>query len=481
MNNLFVKVPQKYWAYMALSVWGLLVFMLLHKTSYGVDEGAAQALLLVWSVVDNVASPVVALGLPDFRAIFLAPVGFLWTGSVLAAKIATIFVMAAAAWAINVWKNANGDAEGGLLATGLLLISPLMLDQIDTISVAPFLLLTFALGAWLEKAYGESPLAFGGMYFAQIFLCMVGITLHPIGLAYPLALLWAWYKSTINEKQRVYFIVGISFAVLLTLALTSGWVHVEWFMNPVVGLSSLFLGVPDADGVGVFRWIVGVWALLVLLAVLWKQAGVLWSDFLGRIFLIALGIGVFTGDEIFATVSLATCLYWGLPLLLYKRGGDNTGFWGQRGVVLLLIVVVSTVFMMIDKGHYQQVMSGYLSPRDGIIRALAEDTGVFLNGTPGRDAFDKKTIRVASQWPGLTMLVCRCDALPLPPNAKDGDALLAMLRGVDYLIFDPRDPANSSLSHNLANMGAGKVETAVLQQGGVIVEIKSSSSKKAGD
>ena len=39
-------------------------------------------------------------------------------------------------------------------------------------------------------------------------------------------------------------------------------------------------------------------------------------------------------------------------------------------------------------------------------------------------------------------------------------------------MFDPRDPKNSSLSHNLALMGAGKVETIILQQGGVIVEIK---------
>ncbi len=455
--------------------------MLLHKTPYGVDEGAAQALLLVWSVVDNVASPVVALGFPDFRAIFLAPVGFLWTGNVLAAKIATIFVMSVAAWAFNAWKKSKGDSEGGLLATGLLLISPLVLDQIDTISVAPFLLLTFALGAWLEKMYGEAPLAFGGMYFAQLFLCMVSVTLHPIGLAYPLALLWTWYKSSLNEKQRNYFIVGVSFAVLLTLALTSGWVHVGWFKNPVVSLSSMLLGAADVDEIGVLRWVVGVWALLVLLAVLWKQAGELWADFLGRISLIALVIGVLTGDEIFAMVSLVICLYWGVPLLLYKPENRDSGFWGQRGVVLLLIVAVSTVFMAVDKGHYQQVMSGYLSPRDSIIRALAEDSGNFLNETPGQDEPDKKPIRVASQWPGLTMLACRCDALPLPPNAKDGDALLTMLRGVNYLIFDPHDPANSSLSHNLANMGAGKVETTALQQGGVIVEIKSSLSKKPGE
>jgi hypothetical protein len=49
------------------------------------------------------------------------------------------------------------------------------------------------------------------------------------------------------------------------------------------------------------------------------------------------------------------------------------------------------------------------------------------------------------------------------------------LRGVNYLIFDPRDPANSSLSSNLATMDAGKVETVALQSGGVIVEIKSAA------
>ena len=70
------------------------------------------------------------------------------------------------------------------------------------------------------------------------------------------------------------------------------------------------------------------------------------------------------------------------------------------------------------------------------------------------------------------MLACRCDALPLPPNAKDSDALYEMLHGVNYLIFDPRDPANSSLSHNLSYMDSGKVETIVLQKGGVIVQVK---------
>jgi hypothetical protein len=72
------------------------------------------------------------------------------------------------------------------------------------------------------------------------------------------------------------------------------------------------------------------------------------------------------------------------------------------------------------------------------------------------------------------MLACRCDALPLPPAARDSEALLAMLRGVDYLVFDPRNPDNSSLSRNLATMEAGHVETVDLRQGGVIVQVKNS-------
>lgn len=449
--------------------------MLLHKTPYGIDEGAAQALLLVWSVADNVVSPVVTLGFPDFRTVFLAPAGILWTGNVLAAKITTMLVMAIAAWAFHAWRHRSGDAEGALLATGLLLISPLVLGQIDTISVAAYLLATFALGAWSNLMYRESKQAFGGLYFAQIFLCLVSMTLHPIGLAYPLALLWTWYKSPLDQKHRNYFIGGIIFVILMALALTSGWSHVDWFTNPIKSLSSLLLGSAEGNEFGVFHWICGFGILLILLLVIWKQASNLWADFLGRILSLALVIGILIGDEIFGIIALVTCLYWGLPLLLHKSTNSHRGFWGQRGMVLLLSVVVSTTFMMVDKAHYQMLSTGQLSPRDNLIKTLAEDSGLFLNDEPNENSV-KKPIRVASQWPGLTMLACRCDALPLPPNAESGDQLLATMRGIDYLIFDPRNPTNSSLSHNLATMGAGKVETVALQQGGVIVQINKSPS-----
>ena len=145
-------------------------------------------------------------------------------------------------------------------------------------------------------------------------------------------------------------------------------------------------------------------------------------------------------------------------------------------MAMLLIFILSTTFMLADKARYQMVQGGYLSPRDILIKTLAEDSGNFSVDESSQNPPAKKPVRVASQWPGLTMLACRCDALPLPPSAKDSEALLAMLRSVNYLIFDPRDPGNSSLSHNLATMESGKVETVALQQGGVIVEIKGPAS-----
>lgn len=481
MNNWQSRIPNRYLAYFALSIWAVLSFMLLHKTSYGIDEGAAHALLLVWSVSDNVVSPIVTLGLPDFRTLFLAPVGILWTGNIVAAKIATMLIMAVATWAFHTWRVRGGHAESALLATGLLLISPLLIAQIDTISVAPYLLFVFAIGTWLDQLYRESKRAFGGMYFAQILLCLVSVTLHPVGLAYPLALLWSWYKNTLDQKHRSYFYGGIAFAVLSALALTSGWNHIEWFANPIRNLSSLLLGSAEGDAFGAFHWICGIGMLFVLVVVILKQANNLWTDFLGRVLIFALIIGLLTGDEIFGVIALVICLYWGFPILLQKPTIPSSGFWGQRGAVLLLSVAISTTFMVIDKGNYQLLPMDYLSPRDTLIKTLAEDSGFFSNKDSNQDPSTRTPIRVASQWPSLTMLACRCDALPLPPNAQNSEALLTMLRGIDYLIFDPRNPRNSSLSHNIAMMDAGKVETVALQQGGVIVQIKHPSTNIVPD
>lgn len=478
MKKRLSSIPQKYWAYLALLLWGVVFLMLLNKSYYGVDEGAAQALLLTWSVVDGVVSSVVTLGFPDFRAIFLAPVGFLWTGNLLAAKIFTILVMAVAAWAIHTWRRRSGETESALLATGLLLISPLVFSQIDTISVGPYLLLTFALGAWSDRKYRESPQAFGGMYFAQMLLCLVSITLHPAGFAYPLALLWRWYKDPLNKKQQNYYFVGIIFTVLLAVVLTMGWSHVTWFSNPVTGLSTALMGAGLSKIIAPDRWFSGFGILVILCFVVLKQASKLWADFLGRILLLALAIGILTGDATLGMLALTIILYWGTPLLLQKDAEFKGGFWQQRGVVLVLFLITSTTYMTIDKEHYQSMLAGQLTPTDSLIKAYVDNIANSASERQKQGLPPAKPIRIASQWPARTMLACRCDTLALPPPAKDEQTLFAMLQGVKYLIFDPHDPVNHSLSRNLSLMGDGKVDTVALRRGGAIIEIKDSTITK---
>ncbi len=478
MNNWLSRIPKEYLAYFALAIWGALAFMLMNKTNYGLDEGGAHALLLVWSVADGVVSSIVTLGLPDFRTLFFIPAGVLWTGNVVAAKMTTLIVMAMVAWAMHSWRKQSEELEeSSLLATGLLLISPLIFHQIDAISVGPFLLFAFAMGAWTDKIYRDSKQALGGMYFAQIFLSLISVTLHPMGLAYPLVLLWTWHKNPLDRERRNYLFAGIISALVIALLLTMGWRHVEWFANPVRATSSLILGPSDGGDLGIDGWIFGVGMLVLLLWIVISQAGRLWADFLGRILFFALVIGLFVGDEIFAVIALVTVLYCGLPMLLGKPVNAQGGFWAQRGIALILIFVVSTAYMLIDKANYQLTQLGEFSARDTLIQAFAENAADYLknetaHGQQSSDAQGKvHQLRVASQWPGLTMLACRCDALPLPPEARDSAALYAMLKGIDYLVFDPHNPVNSALSHSLATMQAGLVETVDLRKGGVIVQV----------
>ncbi len=129
-----------------------------------------------------------------------------------------------------------------MLATGLLIISPLTLTQIDALSPGIYLLLSFALGAWLDKAYRAAPYHFGGWYFAQLFISVLSVSLHPAGLAYPLALLWSWYKEPLDHKQQKYFFIGVSFVVLATLLIRMGWNDLEWLQNPANSLATILLG-----------------------------------------------------------------------------------------------------------------------------------------------------------------------------------------------------------------------------------------------
>lgn len=480
-SNFILRIPPRYWGYLTLLLWGSATLFLLRQDAYSLDEGAAKSLLLVWSVADQVASSVVTFGAPDLRILLYIPAGFLWTGSIFAAKVFTVLALAFTAWLFYSWKQHNADTENALLATGLLIISPLTLAQVDSLSPGIYLLLAFALGAWLDKAYRAAPYHFGGWYFAQLFVSALSVSLHPAGLAYPLALLWSWYKEPLDHKQQKYFFIGVSFVVLSTLLIRMGWHDLDWLQNPLHSFATIVLGPALNNEMTAARWAAGTIILLMLATVVLKQYRNLWSDFTGRTLLIGLALGAATGDPAWATLALSIILYFGFSLILRSQQSPTGGLMQQRGAVLLLIIITSTLFMRADRAHYEIRQAGILSEQDQLIRTLsdeaensrkaAEETG---GSTPAPH------LRVASQWPGRTMAACRCDTLPLPPAAKDPQAQLAMLRSITHLLFDPKQPANIMLARNLASLGGDEAETVELQPEGVLLHFKNTNMINSG-
>ena len=473
MDNFLSRIPSRYWGYSALALWGAIFLFLLRHDFYGLDEGAAKSLLLLWSVADNIASAVVTLGAPDLRSALFVPAGVLWTGSIVAPKIFALLFMACAVGLLYIWNQRNAGSENALLASGLLLLSPLTLQQIDTLSPGVFLLFSFALGAWLNEAYRGAPRPLGGWYFAQLFVCALSVSLHPAGLAYPLTLLWSWHKQPLDQKQKQYFFVGICFIVAFTLLVRGGWNDLDWVHNPFISLSSIALAADTNNAPGAMQWFVGGLALAALIATILKQHRQVWADFTGRMFLIAVIIGFVSCDLSWAMIALCLMSYFGLSWLLRLPLPFTRGFMHQRGAALLLLFVLSTLFMRADKEHYLLRQSGLLSDQDQLILALASEAErIRLINEEPHDSKLTQRIRASSQWPGRTMIACKCDSLPLPPAAEDAAAQLNMMKSITHLLFDPQSPRNQLLARNLAALGGSEVETQALQPGGVLLHFR---------
>ena len=466
--DMLSRIPNRYWGYLALAAWGAVALLSLRTDPYGLEEGATRALLLIWSVADQVASGVVTFGAPDFRALLLAPVAVLWTGSVLAAKVFTLLLLAATARLFYLWREHTANSECALLSTGLLLLSPLTLQQLDSLAPGAFLLFIFLAGAFFDQAYRAAPRAFGGWYFAQLFAAAISVSLHPAGLAYPLALLWSWNRNPVDSRQQKQFYGGISLVVVFALVFGMGWRNLGWFQNPLGSLAAIALG-SSFDSLTTVHLLTGSVTLAMIVGVALHQRRQLWSDFIGRVLLIGLLLGVVSADGTWGMIALATLLYGGFPILL-ARSTAAGGFFRQRGVAMLLLVILSTVFMLGDKAHYQSNRQGILAPQDEVIQLLAEKAATFKKvAAADEEGKAVARFRVASQWPGRTMIACKCDTLPLPPAAQDAQAQLKMLQSITYLMFDPLDGRHATLARNLAMLGGDVAETVALQRGGVIV------------
>jgi hypothetical protein len=127
---------------------------------------------------------------------------------------------------------------------------------------------------------------------------------------------------------------------------------------------------------------------------------------------------------------------------------------------------VLLLFMQIDRAHAERIAMELLSPTDELIRALA----LRLEA----DKADENT-RIASQWPGRTMLATRHAALPLPPPQENGEKFLQQVKGLTHIMFAHNDPDNGPLARNIADV-SGQTETLELQPGGVLVRFRAETT-----
>jgi hypothetical protein len=465
------SLAPRHQAYIALLVWGVVALLLLRRDLYGLDEVAARGLLVSWSIADQVANSAIYLGMPDLRILLFLPIGFIAPGKVFAAKVLTVAVLGAAARLLYIWRSGAAGGGGALLATCLLLASPLALAQIDSVSAGVYLLAAFAIGAWLDGKYRANPRPFNGWFFALLFTSAFTTSLHPAGLAFPLALAWSWRTLPQSAKFQKIFLAGVIFSSALLLVMRMGWGDLTWLQNPIFSLSSAFTGSPvNADFSWGAQWLPGSALMAAALGVAllrWRSA---WPDLLGRSMMIAIAIGIFVGDQAWALLVLAFVLYFGIPLLAPADQANPEGGWTkQQGALFAVVFACTTVFMLADKAYYGEAHRGALSAQDQLIRTLAvaaaDERKAGDDGGPAH-------FMVASEWPGRTMIACMCDTVPLPPVIPNKpEQQLAKLHSIDYLLFDPKQTANVELARNFALLG-GAVETVSLQSGGVILHVK---------
>lgn len=458
-----VAIPEKYLKLIALAVWGVALFWgfnLINLTPYGLNEGAAKALLFIWSIVDRIANPVATFGTPDLRTLLLLPVAIYWPGSILATKIFTAMLAFFGAMFLLGWARKQNN-ESALIATALLLICPLTITQISSVGAGPLLLLTFGIGMWVNNTYRSKPRPLGGWFFVQLLVVMVAVSLHPAGLGYPLALAWLWIRDPLNKSQQKQILIGLAISIPLIITFQNGWQKdINWFSDPLLTLSNAIqngaVGIGEPAG-----WFSGLLVALLLIVVIIRDRSFLLNDFMGSTLLFAIIAGLLAATPEWAMVAIALLLYRGLTqLITLNQSFNGKNLLAQRGLVIVVLLIVSTTFMLVDKQYAQLLKSELLSPTDNLIQQVAAEA-----------ADPDKPFQAASQWPARTMLASRRDVFPLPYASKDGATLLKEIKGITHLVFDHNDKNNLGLSKNISEL-SGIAETLSLQSAGVIIRIK---------
>jgi len=461
--NLSKYVPARYFGLAALVLVALGYLALFRYDAYGVDEDAARALLLNWSVADQLANPISLLGAPDMRALLFIPLTFHWTGDIIAAKVLTLFLMLGLMLLLYRWAESRFGGETALIATGLLIISPASITQVDSIGKAPYLLLAFWLGCWFEARYRSSKHPLPSDYFLMLLATAFAVSLHPAGLALPAAIAWFAKSQDMESGKRRNLFIGMTAIAVIIPVIRWGWSPPEWLHHPLPALASSVLGPqfgPRGSSPATGLLVSGALLLTLVFNMQRLKADIFSLALAGAVLL-----GALIGDEAWAMLCLTFLLYFGVQSLieLNRRLRWRQGLLAERGVVIVAIVIIATAFMSGDRYIRFVTSHGIRSPSDEVISRLAAEA-----------ADHDKPFLAASQWPARSMLACKRDVFPLPPAASDAKTLFAKIQGLTHLAFDYRASRNLELSRQTSLL-TKELETLALLPGGVVLKVRNTT------
>jgi len=466
MQRYLERIPARYWGLAGLCLLSLAYLALCRYDLYGIDEGAARGLLLDWSIASQILSPVAVLGFPDMRALVFAPLVIHWTGDLLAAKMLTIYLTLAAALMLYRWAEANLDEETALFATGLWLISPLTVSQIDSLGGGNYLVLAALLSHWLDARFRATKQTVSTYYFLLLLLAAFAASVHPAGLGMALGLAWTWFRDDGGQaRKRLALFIGMGLMVAFVLISRLGWPELPLFTDPLPALAAILAG--DLFDHGASGLAVAAFVLLVAALILGLRRRQ--KDLFTTMLMAGIILGLAAADRAWAQLALVLILFHGLHALVVFNSRVSGGLVARRGVVGLSVVVLCTMFMLLDKQRFLFVQAGRLHATDAVIAELVEIT-----------AKKKEDFLTASQWPGRTMLATRRGALPLPPPREDPDAFLLQMRGIDYMVFDPYDRRNKALGRIVAAL-SNRIKTVRILPGGVILRLPPQAHRQHAD
>ncbi len=468
MTTLLKRIPEliqpRHLGLAGLVMLAAAYMALFRYDAYGIEEGAALGLLLNWSIVHQIASPVALFGIPDLRAIFFIPLDLHWAGSLPSAKVYTMLVLFASALMLYRWYEREQGAEPSMIATALMLLSPVALMQTDSIGSGVYLLFCFIAIGWLLKIMAKSRHALPSWFFLIMLLTAMAVSIHPMGLAVPLALGLRWWLQQKRQGQGLGTMLSLAAVTAIMLFLRWGWYGMpEASSNPLVPLGDILLGTPllREPGWGAGLIIADLWIIATGIHVYRHRRSM---DAVSLVLVLAGLIGIFHADQAWAFVVWAGVLYLGVPLLieLNSRWGWS-GLAGQRGFVLALVLVAATLMMLHDRQYGWASRQHLKSDTDMVIAILEKEAGKL-----------DEPFLAASQWPARTLLACRRDVLPLPPVTNDADSFKKQIQGLTHIAFDPNRPSMHELARQLASL-SHEFETLGLLPGGVVLRAKQNS------